>query len=273
MPDTTSPSNVNGSEDVSADASLLEAAKAEAAEAEALAAAAHARLEAIRLGRHGQLAKTASPEVSAVAAGSAGATPSEDEAPLCSVDATVIDASGSCAGKDWPPPERKARRFRRPSATTVLVSIALLATAGLVAASAVMIRHHAVLTRQQHRAAEFTAAARQIVVTLMSIDAARAKDDVRRIVDNSTGQFKADFQSAANDFVKAAQNANVSTQTSVRAAAVDSMTNDTAVVLVAADTTLTNSTGAAEKPRSWRLSLKLARDGGQIKMSSMEFIP
>ncbi len=278
MPDTTTRSNFNGSEDVSADAGLLEEAEAEAAEAEALAAAARARLKAMRLAQRGQLAKSALPEASAVAPGgddtpSEEDPPSKDETPLPLVDATVTDASASRSDVDEPPPEREARRPRRPATMTVLVSIALLGTAGLIAASAVMIRHHAVLTRQQHRAAEFTAAARQIVVTLMSIDAARAKDDVQRIIDSSTGQFKSDFQTAADDFVKAAQKAKAATKTSVRAAAVDSMTSDTAVVLVAANTTLTDTTGAAGQPRSWRLSLKLVRDGGQIKMSSMEFIP
>src|SRR5208283_3379929 len=171
-----------------------------------------------------------------------------------------------------PPPGRKAGRFRRPRRTTVVVSIAVLCTSALLAASTVMVRHHEDLMRKQQRAAEFTAAARQVVVTLMSINAASAKDDVQRIIDSSTGQFRDEFQRAAEDFTKVAQSAKVSTKTSVQAATVESMTDDTAVVLVAASSTLTNAAGASEQPRSWRLSVKLARDGGQIKMSSMEFI-
>jgi Mce-associated membrane protein len=44
-------------------------------------------------------------------------------------------------------------------------------------------------------------------------------------------------------------------------------------VLVAATSTISNPAGVNQQPRSWRLSVNLTRDGGQIKMSSMEFIP
>ena len=57
----------------------------------------------------------------------------------------------------------------------------------------------------QQRRAEFEAAARQGVVTLMSLDYNKAKEDVQRIIDNSTGEFKKDFQNHAEDFVKVAR--------------------------------------------------------------------
>jgi Mce-associated membrane protein len=126
---------------------------------------------------------------------------------------------------------------------------------------------------EQQLAGEFTAAARQVVVTLMSIDAAKAKDDAQRIIDSSTGAFRDEFQNAAEAFVKTAQQAKVSTTTTVQDAAVDSMTDDTAVVLVAAKSTVTNAAGVKEEPRTWRLSVHLVRDDGQLKMSTMEFIP
>ena len=44
------------------------------------------------------------------------------------------------------------------------------------------------------------------------------------------------------------------TEVTVNAAAVESMTNDTAVVLVSATSRVTNSAGAKQEPRSWRLS-------------------
>lgn len=221
--------------ELDADRVALIDAEAEAARAEELAAAARARVEALRLRRHAEAAD-------------GGASADE--------------------GAD-----RTRRRFRRPRRTTVAVGVAVVCTAALLAVSATMVRHQQDLVHKQQDAAEFTAAARQVVVTLMSINAASAKNDVQRIIDSTTGQFKDEFQRAAEDFAKVAQSAKVSTKTSVQAAAVESMTKDTAVVLVAARSTLTNAAGATEQPRSWRLSLKLAREGGKIKMSSMEFIP
>ncbi|WP_082964686.1 hypothetical protein [Mycobacterium sp. E796] len=256
--------------------SLIEEAEAAAIEAEALAQAARARVQAMRQGQHAGATEAAS--------GQSGEAPGIDRAsiasdndteppPAAAVDGEAADAAKSGTDEGHEPPGRKARRFRRPSPTAVAACIGLLCTAALLATSAVMARnHHAVLGKQQ-RAAEFTAAARQVVVTLMSINAGSAKDDVQHILDSSTGQFRDEFKGAADDFIKVAQSAKVSTKTTVQAAGVESMTDDTAVVLVAASSILTNTAGAPEQPRSWRLSVKLARDAGKIKMSSMEFIP
>ncbi|MGK2853327.1 MAG: hypothetical protein ACSLE3_04350 [Microbacteriaceae bacterium] len=51
------------------------------------------------------------------------------------------------------------------------------------------------------------------------------------------------------------------------------MTEDTADVLVAAASTITNAQGAKEDPRNWRLIVSVARDGDQIKMAKVEFAP
>ena len=107
----------------------------------------------------------------------------------------------------------------------------------------------------------------------MSLDYNKAKEDVQRIIDNSTGQFKDDFQNTADDFIKVAQDSKAVTETTVTGSAVESMTDDTATVIVAASSKVTNAAGAKQEPRSWRLSVSLARDGGQLKMSKVEFVP
>ena len=99
----------------------------------------------------------------------------------------------------------------------------------------------------------------------MSLDFNKAKEDVQRIIDNSTGQFKDDFQNTADDFIKVAQDSKAVTETNVTGAAVQSMTDDTATVIVAASSKVTNAAGAKQEPRAWRLSVDLARDGGQSK--------
>lgn len=217
-------------------AALVEEAEAAAAEAEALADAARARAQAIRLQQQGGATEPEQPEAE----------------------------SSSVAG---------ARRWRRARRRTVLFGIALLWVAVQLGLAVVMIRHHREAMHEQQLAGEFAAAARQVVVTLMSIDAANAKDDAQRIIDSSTGAFRDEFQNAAEAFVKTAQQAKVSTTTTVQDAAVDSMTDDTAVVLVAARSTVTNAAGINEEPRTWRLSVHLVREDGQLKMSTMEFIP
>ena len=51
------------------------------------------------------------------------------------------------------------------------------------------------------------------------------------------------------------------------------MSDDSAVVLVAATSHVTNAAGAKQDPRNWRLSVTVARDGDQIKLSKVEFVP
>ncbi|BCI51048.1 hypothetical protein NIIDNTM18_03260 [Mycolicibacterium litorale] len=169
--------------------------------------------------------------------------------------------------------EPRRRRFRRPGRRTVIAILALLVTVASLAASGYLTWHHREATRAQQQSAEFAAAARQIVFTLMSIDAAKAEDSVKQILDSSTGQFHDEFESAAEDFVKLAQDGKVVTDVKVKAAAVETMTDDAATVLVTATSTVTNAAGADKQPRSWRLSVDVVRDAGQLKMSKMEFVP
>jgi Mce-associated membrane protein len=136
-----------------------------------------------------------------------------------------------------------------------------------------MIWKHQDAEKVRQQRAEYAAAARQSVVTLMSLDCSKAEEDVQRIIDNSTGQFKTDFQSQAADFVKVAQDSKVITEVSVNSTGVESMSDDKAQVLVAASSRVTNTAGAQQEPRTWRLSVSLEREGDQIKMAKVEFVP
>jgi Mce-associated membrane protein len=79
----------------------------------------------------------------------------------------------------------------------------------------------------------------------------------------------------AGDFTKVVEQSQVVERGTVQAVAVDldSMTNDSAVVLVASTSEVTNAAGAKQDPRSFRLIVTLTRDGGQLKMSKVEFVP
>jgi Mce-associated membrane protein len=51
------------------------------------------------------------------------------------------------------------------------------------------------------------------------------------------------------------------------------MTKDTATVLVAVTTQVSNVASKQQEPRSWRLRVDMARDGGQLKLAKVEFVP
>ncbi|BBX30243.1 hypothetical protein [Mycolicibacterium alvei] len=254
---------------------MAEQAEAEAAEAEAVATAARARARAIRL-RNQAGADTAAAD------GDAGDDVADTTVPEDADDPEVTDTTGVEAepidGAEGKVEGKSSRRLPRVQVSRlfwkVLAScLTLIVIAGLLVASGLMIWQHRQAEHRQQLAAEYTAAARQTVVTLMSLDFNHAQDAVKNILDNSTGEFREDFEAQAKDFVKLAQGAKVVTEAKVTAAAVDTMSDDNAVVLVAVNTQVTNTTGANKQPRPWRVAVDLVREGDQIKLSKVEFVP
>jgi len=65
----------------------------------------------------------------------------------------------------------------------------------------------------------------------------------------------------------------VVTQGTVTAAALESMDEHSASVLVAASSRITNSAGAKDEPRMWRIRVTVTEEGGQYKMSKVDFVP
>jgi Mce-associated membrane protein len=255
--------------------SLAEEAEAEAAEAEAIAAAARARARALRLRRQAKAAtaaavtsngtpSTQAAEVSRVAP----VVVETAELDVPAVDDTIADDAAAAE-----PTRRRRLKLPRVGLKFVAAGLVILLSLGLFGAGGWMIWHHQQVVAEQQRSAEFAAAARQGVVTLMSLDYNHAEDDVKRIIDNTTGDFKKDFESQAPEFTDVAKQSKVVTEATVTAAAVQSMTKDTATVLIAVTTRVSNTASKQQEPRSWRLSVDVARDGGQIKLAKVEFVP
>jgi len=159
---------------------------------------------------------------------------------------------------------------------TVTVAVTTLLTAGLLGATGYMVWQHQKAAELRRSAAEFTAAARQDVINLMSMDYTRAQESVQRVLDNSTGKFRANFDETADEFVKALQDEKIVTTATINDAAVelDSMTDESAVVMVSATSRREGRQAPKEQqqPQVWRVLLTLERDGDQIKMSDVEFV-
>jgi Mce-associated membrane protein len=257
----------------SVDALAAEEAEAEAAEAEAVAAAARARAKALRLRREAAEAAEAKAAETTAAQTEAANTVAAAEADTDDSEAPETAEEDDTALADEPARRRRGVRIPVPSWKAVAGALTIVMIVALLAACGYMYWSHRQIQAEQQRRAEFEAAARQGVITLMSLDYTRAKEDVQRIIDNSTGQFKTDFQTTAEDFINVAVESKAITETTVTGVAVESMTDDTATALVAASSRVTNSAGAKQEPRAWRLSVNLARDGGQMKLAKVEFVP
>jgi Mce-associated membrane protein len=243
---------------------LAEEAEAEAAEAEAIAAAARARAKALRLRR--QAAEAQASERASEPVTDNVAEPAEDTEP---------ESGDTVPTEDVDETEAPSKRRRMPRIRWKIVAAvsAIVLTLAFVAASGYMVWHHRLAQQEQQRTAEFTAAARQSVVTLMSLNFNNAQEDVQRIIENSTGQFREDFEAQAEDFTQVAKDSKVVTEVTVNVASLKSVTDNNATALVSATSRVTNTAGANQEPRSWRLMVDLVREGDQIKMSKVEFVP
>ena len=221
------------------------------ADAEAAAAAAQARAETARaraaeLRREAEKLSAASAPV-AVATGSPGTTGVDvDNGP----PAATADVAAA------------ARRCGRP----------LVLLCALLGASAYITQQHRATEQDRQHAAEYAAAARQGVVNLMAINFNTAEADVQRVLDNSTGTFKTQFQDTSKDLIKALKDAKVVTEVNVNSTAVESMKPDGAVVLVAATSQRGNADAANRDPRTWRAVVTIARESGQLKVSQLDFV-
>jgi Mce-associated membrane protein len=218
------------------------------AEADELAQAeAHAETARARANRLRQQAEAASGDQ----ANRAGAAETEREA------------------ESAPPPRR---RLRPPGRKAMAAAAAVVVICASLAASGYLMWHHRGVVQQRQRTAEFAAAARNAVLMMTSIDASKARDDMQRFADDTTGLFKAGILMGAQEAVKAVEQSKVSSKGAVQAVAVQSMTEDSAIVLVAAKTEFTKPGQAKPDSRSSRLVVSVQRDGGQLKISRVEFV-
>ena len=148
-----------------------------------------------------------------------------------------------------------------------------MVSCGSLAASGYLLWQHHDAVQQRQRTAQFATAARNAILTMLTINASTARADVQRFADQTTGQFKAMVLLSGEDYVKALEQSKVSSKAAVQAVAVQSMTQDSAVVLVAAKSELTKPDQAKPESRSWRVVVNLETDGGQLKISKVEFTP
>jgi len=168
---------------------------------------------------------------------------------------------------------RSRRHVRLPSLSVAWKAAAIILICAFVGASGYMMWQRQETVERNERTANFLAGARQGVVNITSLDFKRAKEDVQRVIDSSTGQFRDDFQQRAKDFTTVVEQSKVVTEGTVNAAAVQSIDGNSALVLVAATSKITNAAGAKDEPRTWRLKVTVTEDGGQYKVSKLEFIP
>jgi len=273
---------------------LLEEAEAEAAAAEARAAAAGARARAARLRREALAMAETVEDYGDAAAAAADAEATADE----DYDEEDYDEEDEDYEEDYdegydeesdedydeaaeataPDSETSRAAWRRwlpiPSLSTIAKVAAIVMIGGFAGLSVYMVLQHRHATQRQQREAAFVAGARQGVIYMTSFDFNKAKADVQRVIDSSTGEFRNVFQQGADDLTTTVAKSNAITEGTVNAAAVESVNGSSASVLVLATSRTTNSPpGKDEPPLTLRLRVTVTEVAGRYKMSKLEYVP
>ena len=152
-----------------------------------------------------------------------------------------------------------------------LATAAVIAT--LATSTVVLVAQHRDQNRLRTDRVAFLQAARQTVLNLTTVSAVSADADIARILDGATGAFRDDFASRSAAFASVVKQANVSTVGTITEAGVESLDGDRAKILVAATSKVSNSAGAQDEPRIWRLRLVLQRTQERILVSNVDFVP
>jgi Mce-associated membrane protein len=130
---------------------------------------------------------------------------------------------------------------------------------------------------QSHQAEEqrnlFLQVGRQGALNLTSIDWQQADANVQRILDSATGTFYDDFQKRAQPFVEVVKQAQSKSVGTISEAGLESMSDNSAQVLVAVAVKTSNAGAPEQQPRAWRMRISVQKVGGEAKVSNVEFVP
>lgn len=119
----------------------------------------------------------------------------------------------------------------------------------------------------------FLQVGRQGALNLTTIDYTEADADVQRILDSATGTFYDDFQKRSPAFVEVLKQAQSKTEGSITEAGLESLSGDSARVLVAVSVKTSNLGATEQQPRLWRMRIDVQKAGNGAKVSNVGFVP
>ncbi len=185
------------------------------------------------------------------------------------------DAAGDTdAGeRDGSPRLRSSQSRLRMTRGRVAVAVGVLVLIGFSAAGAweafELKRDHDV-NAQRERLVD---TARQAAVNLTTVDSADIANDVSRILESSTGNFREEFQARSDAFTNVVAQAQSKSEGTVTAAGIETQTGDSAQVLVAINVQTTVEGSAQPDPRAWRMRITIVGADTDPKVADVQFVP
>lgn len=126
------------------------------------------------------------------------------------------------------------------------------------------------LTRDHREVAE---AARELTEAFLEVDHRDMQPLVDRVLALATGDFEKQYRERRDELIEAARRNRSISRGEVVAIGVGDLDDDSAVVFVAADSEVQNtSTDGTRQPRYYRLKLHLVREDGAWRAAMVEFV-
>ncbi|MCW4353394.1 hypothetical protein ONR57_08800 [Hoyosella sp. YIM 151337] len=163
-----------------------------------------------------------------------------------------------------PPPSRLRR------VTLWFAVVAIIALAGAAVYLVLELRNADARDTERQ---QYVHAARQTILNLTSITPETARDDIDRILSTATGEFEREFDGRIDPFISVVVEANVATEGEIIEAGLETETDSSATVLVAARTFVTNAALEEPQPRDFRMRVTIVNEDGVLKTSNVEFVP
>lgn len=118
----------------------------------------------------------------------------------------------------------------------------------------------------------FLQAGRQGALNLTTMDFAHVEADIQRVLDGSMGTFYEDFEQRAPAFEEVVKKTQSKTQGTVTETGIESVSGDSARVLVAVSVKTSNIAAAEQRPRLWRMRIDVQKAGDVAKVTNVGFV-
>lgn len=197
----------------------------------------------------------------------------ESTTPLVAEDNPGAASTGGVDDQATDPKSNATQADKQPrSGTSLAMAIGLIMVVGLAALTGWL--GFRTYQSQQAEAQRnlFLEVGRQGALNLTTISYTEAEADVARILDSATGTFHDDFQKRSQPFIEVVKQAQSKTEGTVTAAGLESVTGDSAQVLVAVSVKTTNAGAPEQQPHAWRMRIDVQKVNDGAKVSNVSFV-
>ena len=158
-----------------------------------------------------------------------------------------------------------------PARPLLLGLLVLLAVAAVALAATSYARSSSASDRADRREAVLDSA-RQQAVNFTTLDYQHLDRDLGRVLRGSTGDFRTQFRTGTKDLSTLVTQNKAVSRGEVLDAGLVSSDDDSARVLVVADSTVTNAADTKPQKRHYRMQLDLVRHGDRWLVSDLQFV-